>query len=74
MAAFSLASPFVGGDLWKIRGHYGKSFRSHKRSYIAPPIEIHPDEGFRLEFKVFEMSPHLVDYQNYFYYFNFIIR
>ncbi|MGZ3770879.1 MAG: glutamate-cysteine ligase family protein [Bdellovibrio sp.] len=66
MAAFSLASPFVDNSLWKIREKYGKSFRTHKRSYIAPPIEIHPDEGFRLEFKVFEMSPHLQDYQNFF--------
>jgi carboxylate-amine ligase len=66
MAAFSLASPFVNNDLWKIRNTYGKSFRTHKRSYIAPPIEIHPEEGFRLEFKVFEMTPDLIDYQNFF--------
>ncbi|MGZ3774435.1 MAG: hypothetical protein ACXVCY_11270 [Pseudobdellovibrionaceae bacterium] len=66
MAAFSVASPFLNNDLWQIRNSYGKSFRTYKRSYIAPPIEIHPDEGFRLEFKVFEMSPRLEDYRNYF--------
>jgi carboxylate-amine ligase len=66
MAAFSVASPFLEGDLWKIRGCIGKSFRTYRRSTIAPPIEFHPDEGNRLEFKVFEMSPNLEDYKNYF--------
>lgn len=66
LAAFSVGSPFLNGDLWKIRGEAGKSFRTYRRSVIAPPIEIHPDEGFRLEFKVFEMSWRLEDYRNYF--------
>jgi carboxylate-amine ligase len=44
MAALSVASPFVNGDLWRIRGQAGRSFRMYKRSVIAPPIETHPDE------------------------------
>jgi carboxylate-amine ligase len=65
MAALSVGSPFLNGELWRIRGEIGKSFRTYRRSVIAPPIEIHPDEGFRLEFKVFEMSWRLEDYRNY---------
>lgn len=55
LSALSVASPFVDGTLWKMRGQVGKSFRMNKRSVIAPPIEIHPDEDWRLEFKVFDM-------------------
>lgn len=66
MTALSVGSPFLDGDLWRIRGDVGKSFRTYRRSVIAPPIEIHPDEGFRLEFKVFEMSWRMEDYRNYF--------
>lgn len=66
LTALSVSSPFLGGDLWKIRGQYGRSFRTYRRSVIAPPIEIHPDEGMRLEFKVFEMSPNFEDFRNYF--------
>jgi hypothetical protein len=29
-------------------------------------MEIHPDEGLRLEFKPFEMSTSVTDYRNYF--------
>jgi carboxylate-amine ligase len=66
LTALSVCSPFLNGELWKIRGQTGKSFRTYRRSVIAPPIEIHPDEGMRLEFKVFEMSPRLEDFKNYF--------
>jgi carboxylate-amine ligase len=66
MAAFSLASPFYGGGLWKVRGLVGKSVRTWRRSIVAPPIEIHPHEDGRLEFKVFEMSPLQSDFRNYF--------
>lgn len=66
LTALSACSPFLNGELWKIRGQTGKSFRTYRRSVIAPPIEIHPDEGMRLEFKVFEMSPRLEDFENYF--------
>lgn len=66
MTAFSVAAPFSGGKLWEVSGHTGKSFRTYRRSVIAPPIEIHPHEGNRLEFKVFDMSPRLQDYENFF--------
>jgi hypothetical protein len=66
MAAFSLSSPFLGGKPWQINGRTGKSVRTWRRSIVAPPIEFHPDEDGRLEFKVFEMSPLQSDYRNYF--------
>ena len=56
LSALSVASPFSEGAPWMIRGEAGKSFRMHKRSYIAPPIEFHPNEKNRLEFKVFDMA------------------
>lgn len=55
LSALSTASPFVDGALWPLRDGFGKSFRMHKRSYIAPPIEFHPTEKNRYEFKVFDM-------------------
>jgi hypothetical protein len=69
MTAFSLAAPFSYGGLWKIRGQIGKSLRTYRRSIIAPPIEIHPNENNRLEFKVFDMSTRVEDYENFFYLF-----
>lgn len=63
LAALSVASPFVAGDLWRIRGQIGRSFRMYKRSAIAPPIEIHPDEDWRLEFKVFDMCASTLDFR-----------
>lgn len=55
LSALSVASPFVDGKPWELRDGIGKSFRMHKRSYIAPPIEFHPTEKNRYEFKVFDM-------------------
>lgn len=55
LSALSVASPFLNGRPWEIRGDIGKSFRMYKRSYIAPPIEFHPTEKNRYEFKVFDM-------------------
>jgi carboxylate-amine ligase len=55
LSALSVASPFCDGKPWKLRDGFGKSFRMHKRSYIAPPIEFHPTEKNRYEFKVFDM-------------------
>lgn len=56
LAALSVASPFCNGVPWEYaEGKFGKSYRMHKRSYIAPLIEIHPDENNRFEFKVFDM-------------------
>lgn len=66
LTALSLASPLYRGGLWHIRGRIGKSIRTYRRSVIAPAIEVHPDEGMRLEFKTFEMSWRLEDFYNYF--------
>jgi hypothetical protein len=66
MTAFSVAAPFCAGKPWEIRGKIGKSLRTYRRSVIAPPIEIHPEENNRLEFKVFDMSTKIQDYENFF--------
>ena len=66
LAALSLASPIYRGGLWKIRGAVGKSIRTYRRSVIAPAIELHPDEGGRTEFKLFEATNRLGDYHAYF--------
>ncbi len=63
LSALSVASPFCEGRPWEIRGRRGKSFRMHKRSYIAPPAEFHPDEKNRIEFKVFDMPNSLEEFQ-----------
>ena len=49
-----------------MKGRPGKSFRTFKRSIVAPAIEIHEDENNRIEFKVFEMSRDIQDFQAYF--------
>lgn len=67
MAALSLASPFLNGEPWMIKGKRGKSYRTFKRSVIAPAIELHADENFRIEFKVFEMTKDVADFEAYFY-------
>jgi hypothetical protein len=66
MAALSLASPFYQGKPWEMKGSIGKSYRTFKRSVVAPAIELHPDENFRIEFKVFEMTRNCLDFKNYF--------
>jgi carboxylate-amine ligase len=66
LAALSLASPFFGGAPWMIKGQRGKSYRTFKRSVVAPAIELHPDENFRIEFKVFEMTTRSREFRNYF--------
>jgi carboxylate-amine ligase len=63
LAALTVASPFVSGGLWKIRGVSGQSFRMYKRSIFAPPIEIHPDQDWRLEFKAFDMPSSTLDFR-----------
>lgn len=63
LSALSVGAPFCGGKPWEMRGKRGKSFRMHKRSYIAPPVEFHPDERHRLEFKVFDMPNSLREYR-----------
>ena len=66
LAAISLASPFYEGKPWEIKGHRGKSYRTFKRSVVAPAIELHADENFRIEFKVFEMTSKSREFRNYF--------
>lgn len=66
MTCFSLGSPFYSGDIWKVRNRVCKSFRTHRRSTCAPAVEMHPQEHFRFEFKPFEMTHRLEDFENYF--------
>lgn len=66
MAAISLASPFYQGKPWMHKEQPGKSYRTFKRSIVAPAIELHPDENFRIEFKVFEMTKNVSDFEQYF--------
>jgi carboxylate-amine ligase len=66
LTALSLAAPLLRGGLWQIRGRVGKSIRTHRRSVIAPAIELHPEEAGRLEFKTFEMTCRLDDFHAYF--------
>jgi carboxylate-amine ligase len=66
LTALSLASPFLRGETWRIRGRVGKSIRTYRRSVVAPAIEVHPEEGGRLEYKTFEMTSRLDDFYAYF--------
>ncbi|RLA60906.1 MAG: hypothetical protein DRQ88_09755 [Epsilonproteobacteria bacterium] len=66
LCALSVGSPFYKNDLWKVNGEQGSSYRIHKRSVIAPPIEFHGDQENRFEFKIFEMGPYLQDMSAYF--------
>lgn len=66
MSAISLASPFYQGKPWQLKGMPGKSYRTHKRSVVAPAIELHADENFRIEFKVFDMTRKVEDFEAYF--------
>jgi carboxylate-amine ligase len=66
LTALTLASPFVRGGLWEIRGRIGKSIRTHRRSVTAPAIELHPEEAGRLEYKTFEATGSLDDLHAYF--------
>ncbi len=65
MAALSLGSPLYRGGLWTIRGQVGKSIRMHRRSVVAPALEVHLEEDGRLEFKLFEMTCSLIDFYGY---------
>lgn len=66
LTALTLASPIYRGGLWNIRGRIGKSIRTHRRSVIAPAIEVHLNEAGRLEYKTFETSTSLADFHGYF--------
>ena len=66
LAALSYGSPFVEGKPWRPYGKTGLSYRTYKRSTIAPVWEFHPDQDDRIEIKPFEMATDLRDYQCYF--------
>ena len=66
VVALSLASPLIHGDLWKIKGQIGKSVRTYRRSMWAPCFYVHEKPSLRFEFKGFEMSRSLDDYNAYF--------
>ncbi len=66
LAALSAGSPFYKNGPCSYHGHDLLSLRTHKRSVIAPPIELHGDEENRFEFKVFEMSPYLEDFHSFY--------
>jgi carboxylate-amine ligase len=66
LTALTVASPFLRGGLWRIRGRVGKSIRTYRRSVVAPAIEVHPEEAGRLEYKTFEMTTRLDDFYAYF--------
>ncbi|MBX2989318.1 MAG: hypothetical protein KF802_15625 [Bdellovibrionaceae bacterium] len=63
LSALSVASPFLKGQLWNYRGGFGHSYRMFKRSTVAPTIEFHPHEDGRLEFKVFDMTDSLGEFE-----------
>ena len=64
--ALSFASPLTEGGLWKKRHQTGKSIRTHRRSIWAPLFYVHTAPHLRFEFKGFEMSNDLNDYEAYF--------
>jgi carboxylate-amine ligase len=63
LTALTVGAPFTNNELWKIRGQTGKSLRTYRRSIIAPPVELHPHENNRIEFKTFDMSPYAEDFE-----------
>jgi carboxylate-amine ligase len=65
ITALTLSSPLFKGGLWTIRGQIGKSVRTYHRSVIAPAIEIHPGEGQRFEFKLFDMPLRIEDFRGF---------
>ncbi len=66
LAVMSLASPFHRGQPWMTAGRIGKSLRTHRRSVFGQPLRLHPAQGGRTEFKGFEMSHRVADFEAYF--------
>jgi hypothetical protein len=60
LTAVTAASPFFRGALWEVHGRIGPSVRTHHRSVWAPALEVHLDQGGRLELKSLE-TPHCID-------------
>jgi hypothetical protein len=67
LTALTLNSPFYKGVLKKYQSeHYIKSIRTFRRSTIAPLLEWHQNEDNRIEFKFFEMTDSVEDFESYF--------
>lgn len=66
VVALTLASPLTNGGLWKWRDRIGKSIRTYRRSIWAPLFYVHEKPSLRFEFKGFEMSRCLEDYNVFF--------
>ncbi len=66
VCALTFASPLYENSLWCIRDQIGKSIRTYRRSIWAPIFYIHEKPSLRFEFKGFEMSCDLADYEAYF--------
>ncbi|MBS1957427.1 MAG: hypothetical protein JST89_24790 [Cyanobacteria bacterium SZAS-4] len=61
--ALTFASPLRDSQLWVVDGQIGKSVRTFERSKWAPIFYVHEKPSLRFEFKGFEMSRCLDDYQ-----------
>jgi hypothetical protein len=66
VVAMTLAAPLTDGKLWRIRRRIGKSIRTYRRSIWAPLFYVHEEPSLRFEFKGFEMSRCLEDYNVFF--------
>jgi len=66
VVALTLASPLHRGEPWAVDGRVGKSLRTYRRSVSGQAWRWHPHQGGRLEFKGFEMTHRLGDFQAYF--------
>lgn len=66
IVALTLAAPLTDGKLWRIRKRLGKSIRTYRRSIWAPLFYVHEKPSLRFEFKGFEMSRCLEDYNAFF--------
>lgn len=64
--ALTLASPITEGGLWNWRNQIGKSIRTYRRSIWAPLFYVHEKPSLRFEFKGFEMSRCIEDYNAFF--------
>lgn len=72
LVAFSSNGPFFENELLKnsINQKFYKSIRALKRSEVAPLIEWHENENYRIEFKFFEMP---ISFEECHLFFNFCL-
>jgi hypothetical protein len=66
LTALTLNSPFKEGRPQQFHGKDVLSWRTFRRSTIAPNIEWHWNENGRIEFKFFEMTNKIDDFHAYF--------